>query len=200
MSANTDNTRPPFDEVIQSITNYVFDYQITSSNAWLRARMVLLDAIGCAIESLPVCESFVGPVVKGTFVPNGFPLPGTPYVLDPLKACFDLGSLIRYLDHSDAYPGAEWGHPSDNIGAILPVADWMSRQGNENMTMKDVFEAIVKAYEIEGCFQVSLRNRIWIIVSYRFCSRLPMPSTKSVLTTSSWSRLQPPQLCRSCWV
>ncbi|EMD40207.1 hypothetical protein CERSUDRAFT_122269 [Gelatoporia subvermispora B] len=152
MSPN-DNSRPPFDAVIRAITDYVFDYEVTSENAWKRARVALLDSLGCALESLPSCASFIGPVVKGTVVPNGFPLPGTSYVLDPVKAAFDYGALIRYLDHSDAYPGAEWGHPSDNIGAILPVADWMSRSGNENMTMKDVLEAIVKAYEIQGIFQ-----------------------------------------------
>ncbi|CCL98845.1 uncharacterized protein FIBRA_00851 [Fibroporia radiculosa] len=152
MSSN-DNTRPAYDSVIQSIADYVFDYQVTSAKAWRRARVALLDSLGCAIESLPACPSFIGPVVKGTVVPEGFPLPGTKYVLDPLKASFDLGALIRYLDHSDAFPGAEWGHPSDNIGAILPVADWLSREGNVNITMRDVLEAIIKAYEIQGCFQ-----------------------------------------------
>jgi len=137
-----DNTRPPFDSVIQTITDYVFDYEVTSEKAWKRARVALLDSLGCAIEGVPACSSFIGPTVKGTVVPNGFPLPGTPYILDPLKASFDLGSLIRYLDHSDAFPGAEWGHPSDNIGAILPVADWLSREGNNSITMKDVLEAV----------------------------------------------------------
>jgi len=149
-----DNTRPPFDTVIQTITDYVFDYEVTSEKAWKRARVALLDSLGCAIEGVPACSSFIGPTVKGTVVPNGFPLPGTPYILDPLKASFDLGALIRYLDHSDAFPGAEWGHPSDNIGAILPVADWLSREGNDDITMKDVLEALIKAYEIQGCFQV----------------------------------------------
>lgn len=149
-----DNNRPPYDDVIQAIVDYVFDFQVTSPKAWKRARVALLDSLGCAIESVPVCTSFIGPVVKGTVVPHGFPLPGTSYVLDPLKAAFDLGSLIRYLDHSDAFPGAEWGHPSDNIGAILPVADWLSRQGDDTMTMQDVLEALIKAYEIQGCFQV----------------------------------------------
>ncbi|KAH9948882.1 MmgE/PrpD family-domain-containing protein [Amylocystis lapponica] len=154
MAASNDNTRPPFDAVVQSITDYVFDYQVTSEKAWTRARVALLDSLGCAIESVPVCNSFIGPLVKGTVVPNGFPLPGTSHVLDPLKASFDLGALIRYLDHSDAFPGAEWGHPSDNIGAILPVAHWLSASGNDSITMKYVFEAIIKAYEIQGCFQI----------------------------------------------
>lgn len=154
--AADDNTRPPFDGIVQSITNYVFDYRILSANVWKRSRMVLLDSLACALEGIPACAPFIGPTVKGTIVPNGFPLPGTPYVLEPLKAAFDLGSLIRYLDHNDGNTGAEWGHPSDNIGAILPVADWLSRSGEKEITMGDVLEAIVKAYEIQGCFQASI--------------------------------------------
>jgi len=155
-SAGVDNTRPPYDDVIQAITAYVYEYKITSSPAWKRARIALLDAIACAVEGAPVCAPFTGPLIKGTIVPNGFPLPATAHILDPLKASFDLGSSIRYLDHSDAWPGAEWGHPSDNIGAILPIADWISRsaEGESKVKMKDVLEAIVKAYEIQGTFQM----------------------------------------------
>ncbi|KZT09242.1 putative 2-methylcitrate dehydratase [Laetiporus sulphureus 93-53] len=142
-----------YDAIIQSITDYVFDYEVTTPKAWKRARIALLDSLGCAIESVPACASFIGPVTRGASAPSGFPLPGTPYVLDLLKACFDFGSLIRYLDHSDAFPGAEWGHPSDNIGAILPVADWLSREGSD-VTMRDVLEAIIKTYEVQGCFQL----------------------------------------------
>ncbi|TFK34079.1 putative 2-methylcitrate dehydratase [Crucibulum laeve] len=153
MTLADDNTRPAFDNVIRSITEYVYDYEITSDLAWERARIALLDSLACAIEGVPSCSSFIGPIIKGTVVPNGFPLPGTSHVLDPMKAAFDLGACIRYLDHSDAFPGAEWGHPSDNIGAILPIADWLSREGHD-ISMKDVLEAIIKAYEIEGCFQI----------------------------------------------
>jgi 2-methylcitrate dehydratase len=154
MNSN-DNSRPVYDQVIQSITDYVFDFEVSSQLAWRRARVALLDSMACAIEGVPACAAFIGPLLKGTHVPNGFPLPGTPYSLDPLKAAFDLGALIRYLDHSDAFPGAEWGHPSDNIGAILPVADWLSRSGDDTMTMNKVLESIIKAYEIQGCFQVN---------------------------------------------
>ncbi|KAF7316843.1 hypothetical protein HMN09_00417600 [Mycena chlorophos] len=146
--------RPDYDSLIQDIAAYVYDYQISSPKAWRDARVALLDSMACAIESVPVCASFIGPVAEGTIVPNGFPLPGTDYVLDPLKAAFDLGSLIRYLDHNDGFPGAEWGHPSDNIGAILPVADWLSRKGDANITMELVLELAVKAYEIQGCLQM----------------------------------------------
>ncbi|KAF7330541.1 hypothetical protein MVEN_02493800 [Mycena venus] len=143
-----------YDKLIQDITAYVYDYHISSPKAWNDARVALLDSMACAIESVPACSSFIGPISEGTIVPNGFPLPGTPHILDPQKAAFDLGSLIRYLDHSDAFPGKEWGHPSDNIGAILPVADWLSRKGDENITMELVSELAIKAYEIQGCLQM----------------------------------------------
>lgn len=157
-SAGKDNTRPQYDGVIQSITEYAYNFEITSPLAFKRARVALLDAIACAVEGAPVCAPFTGPIIQGTTVPHGFPLPATSHVLDPLKASFDLGASIRYLDHSDAWPGAEWGHPSDNIGAILPIADWASRsaKGESPIKMRDVLEAIIKAYEIQGTFQVSL--------------------------------------------
>ena len=119
-----------YDQVLINITDYVFHYPIESSRAWQHAHYALLDALGCAVERLCLsfeCNNLVGPVVPGTLVPNGFRLPGTSYQLDPVKGAFDLGLLIRYLDHNDAYSGAEWGHPSDNLGVIIATMDWLSR-------------------------------------------------------------------------
>ena len=110
-----DNSRQTYDQVLVDVITYVYHYQIDSSRAWSRAKLALLDAIGCALETLDEsseARAMIGPIIVGTVVPNGFKLPGTPYQLDPLKGAFDLGSLIRYLDHNDAFPGAEWGHPS----------------------------------------------------------------------------------------
>ena len=113
--AADDNNRGVYDQVIVGISDYVYDYQIQSPHAWTCAKIALLDALGCALETLTESEearALLGPVVPGTTVVDGFRLPGTPYQLDILKGAFDLGSLIRYLDHNDAFPGAEWGHPS----------------------------------------------------------------------------------------
>ena len=163
-----------YDQIIVDITKYVFHYQIDNSKAWEKSRLALLDALGCAVETVSTsaeCMKLVGPVVPKITVPGGFKLPGTSYQLDPVKGAFDLGTLIRYLDHNDAYGGAEWGHPSDNVGAILAVGDWLSRQhvaacevpsrsmtGNENpgipkLTMRTILEALIKTYEIQGCLQ-----------------------------------------------
>jgi 2-methylcitrate dehydratase len=105
----------PYDDLIQQVAAYVYHYEPQSARAVDQARAALVDALGCAIESLKTnseCAAFVGPIVPETSVPNGFKLPGTSFQLDPAKGAFDLSSMIRYLDHNDAFPGAEWGHPS----------------------------------------------------------------------------------------
>lgn len=161
-----------YDKFLQDIITYVYHFQIDRPQAFQRARLALLDALGCAIESLHVgseCARLIGPVVPQTVVPQGFKLPGTGHQLDPVKGAFDLGSMIRYLDHNDAYPGAEWGHPSDNIGALLAVADWLSRShaaaandsadavapsaASTTITLRTLLSAQIKAYEIQGCLQ-----------------------------------------------
>lgn len=104
-------TEETYDKVLVDIVKYVFHFEVNSSKARERAQVALLDALGCAIESLhvsPQCAHLVGPLVPHTTVPNGFRLPGTTHQLDPAKGAFDLGCMIRYLDHNDAYPGAEW--------------------------------------------------------------------------------------------
>ncbi|KAF7157185.1 hypothetical protein CNMCM6106_002267 [Aspergillus hiratsukae] len=153
------------DPVTVDITQYVFHYPIDNEKAWSAARVALLDAMGCAIETLSTseeCQKLLGPAMPGTEVPNGFRLPGTNLRLDPVKGAFDMGTLIRYLDHNDALGGAEWGHPSDNLGAILAVADWLCRASAAGgykhtgppLTMRTLLTALIKAYEIQGCYQI----------------------------------------------
>lgn len=117
--AADDNSRKPYDSVIQAIVDYVYDYQITTDIAWSRAKVALMDALGAALESIhtsPQCAQLVGPAFPIAPATSGlFRLPGTAYQLDILKGAFDLGAMIRYLDHNDAFPGAEWGHPSGEL-------------------------------------------------------------------------------------
>ena len=151
-----DNVRPPPDQVVQDIADYVHDYDITSETAYNTARLCLLDSIGCGIEALrfPAARAVCGPVVEGTVVPNGAKVLGTEYQLDPIRAAFNNGALIRWLDFNDTWLAAEWGHPSDNLGAILAVADWLARtnvaNGKAPLTVKDVLTAAIKAHEIQG--------------------------------------------------
>ncbi|KAF8520459.1 2-methylcitrate dehydratase [Hysterangium stoloniferum] len=145
------SVRPQPDKVLQDIADYVHNYEVTSDLAFETARLCLIDTIGCGLEGLrfPECASLLGPVVEGTIVPNGTKVPGTNYQLDPIRGAFNIGTMIRWLDFNDCFLAAEWGHPSDNLGAILAVADHLSRQG-QTFTVKDILEGMIKAHEIQG--------------------------------------------------
>jgi 2-methylcitrate dehydratase len=151
MASVDNNEKPPVDSELQSIADYVSDYEITSDLAYSTARYCLLDALGCALLALqyPACTKLLGPIVPGTIVPNGARVPGTDFELDPILAAFNIGAMIRWLDFNDTWLAAEWGHPADNLGAILAVADYMSRT-RKPLLMRDVLTAMIKAYEIQG--------------------------------------------------
>ncbi len=157
MSASISNVRRDADQVIQDIADYVIEYRVESRGAFETARHCLIDTLGCGFEALeyPACTKLLGPIVAGTIVPNGARVPGTPFVLDPVQAAFNIGTMIRWLDFNDTWLAAEWGHPSDNLGGILAVADWLSRnavaQGRKPFTVNDVLTGMIKAHEIQGC-------------------------------------------------
>src|SRR5215510_713116 len=162
MSAHISNVRPKPDKVLVDIVDYVSKYKITSKEAYDTARYCLMDTLGCGFEALeyPACTKLLGPVVPGTVVPNGAKVPGTPFQLDPVQAAFNIGAMIRWLDFNDTWLAAEWGHPSDNLGGILAVADWLSRNnvaaGRAPLTVRDVLTAMIKAHEIQGV--IALEN------------------------------------------
>src|SRR4051812_45766552 len=162
MSAPISNVRPPADQVLVDIAEYVLDYRIASDEAFDTARNCLIDTLGCGFEALsyPACTKLMGPIVPGTIVPNGAKVPGTSFQLDPVQAAFNIGAMIRWLDFNDTWLAAEWGHPSDNLGGILATADWLSRNavatGKKPLTMKDVLIGMIKAHEIQGC--IALEN------------------------------------------
>lgn len=150
------NIRPAPDREITDVANYVADYRIDSQEAYDTARYCLMDSLGCAMLALkyPECVRHLGPIVPGTTVPNGARVPGTNFELDPVKAAFDIGATIRWLDFNDTWLAAEWGHPSDNLGAILATADYVSRrnaaEGKAPLTVRDVLGWMIKAHEIQG--------------------------------------------------
>ncbi|HQR20467.1 MAG TPA: bifunctional 2-methylcitrate dehydratase/aconitate hydratase [Burkholderiaceae bacterium] len=157
MASAARNLRPGPDKVLVDIAGYALDYSVRSKEAIETARYCLMDTLGCGFEALryPACKKLLGPVVRGTVVPNGAKVPGTQFQMDPVKAAFDIGTMIRWLDFNDTWLAAEWGHPSDNLGGILATADWLSRNavaaGKSPLTMSDVLVAMVKAHEIQGC-------------------------------------------------
>jgi len=161
MSSNVDvNNRPDYDHVIQDIADYVLNYNVTSEEALDTARNCLMDTLGCGLLALrfPECTKHLGPIVQGTVVPNGARVPGTSLTLDPVKAAWDIGCIIRWLDYNDTWLAAEWGHPSDNLGGILAVADHLSQvrlsRGEQPLIMRDVLENMVMAHEIQGVIAI----------------------------------------------
>jgi 2-methylcitrate dehydratase len=168
MSSPISNVRPPADQLLADLAEYALNAPITSAEALDTARWCLADTLACGIMALayPACTKLLGPVVPGTSIVNGARVPGTSYELDPVQAAFNIGTIVRWLDFNDTWLAAEWGHPSDNLGAILATADWLSRNQTagttpaafqskiENrksrITMGDVLVAMVKAHEIQG--------------------------------------------------
>lgn len=156
MLAPAKNMRPPADQLLVDIANYVDNHQIKSRQAFDTARIALFDALGCGFEALgyPECTKLLGPVVPGLVACIGAKVPGTRFELDPVTAAFNIGCMVRWVDFSDTWLGAEGGHPSDNLGAVLAAADYESRrrvmQRRSPLVMRDVLENLTKAYEIQG--------------------------------------------------
>jgi 2-methylcitrate dehydratase len=150
------NLRPAHDQELHAIADYLTNNVIDSNLAYSTAKLCLMDALGCAMLALqyPACTRLLGPIIPGTTLSVGARVPGTAYFLDPILAAFNIGTLIRWLDFNDTWLAAEWGHPSDNLGAILSVTDYLSRknilEGKTPLTLKDVFTAMIKAHEIQG--------------------------------------------------
>ncbi len=149
--------RPDFDELLTKIARYASDFEIKSDLAYETAKYCLMDTIGTGLLALnfPACTKLLGPVVEGAeFRPLGAKIPGTSYQLEPERAAFNVGAMVRWLDFNDTWLAAEWGHPSDNLGAIWAVCDYMSRknisQGKKPLSIKDALSAMIKAHEIQG--------------------------------------------------
>ena len=153
MSSAVSKSTQPFDQEIVDIVDYVLNFTIESPVAYETAWNCFLDTIGCGLEALEysACTKLLGPLVPGITFNNGVRVPGTNYELDPVQGAFNIGTAIRWLDFNDTWLAAEWGHPSDNLGAILATADWLTRTGVKSFTVKDVLTAMIKAHEIQGC-------------------------------------------------
>jgi 2-methylcitrate dehydratase len=168
MSAPISNVRPPPDPLLIELAEYALGYDAPSDEALDTARWCLLDTLACGIMALqfPACTKLLGPVVPGTTIAHGARVPGTRHELDPVQAAFDIGTMVRWLDFNDTWLAAEWGHPSDNLGAILALTDWLSRHQAAGatpaafqsplrlppapLTVRDVLLAMIKAHEIQG--------------------------------------------------
>jgi 2-methylcitrate dehydratase len=152
MSDTVSNVRPAPDELIVELAEYAANYIVDSREAIDTARYNLIDTLGCGLLALryPECVKHLGPVVPGATLIDGARVPGTAWQLDPVQAAFNIGAMIRWLDFNDAWLAAEWGHPSDNLGGILALADYLSRVKQKTFTVADVLAAMIKAHEIQG--------------------------------------------------
>jgi len=169
MSDLTSAQRPPPDSLLVEMAEYVSGGAIDSREAYDTARLCLMDSLGCMMLALnfPACVDVLGPVVPGGELPGGARVPGTRFELDPVQAAFNIGALVRWLDYNDTWLAAEWGHPSDNLGGILAVADYLARGGTvatsaagatsaattpaaAPLAVRDVLTAMIKAHEIQG--------------------------------------------------
>ncbi|MCS7188923.1 MAG: bifunctional 2-methylcitrate dehydratase/aconitate hydratase [Bacteroidia bacterium] len=156
-----------YDPVLQEIADYIVSKSIQSAEAYETARIAFMDSLACALLALekPECTKLIGPILPASYFPRGARVPGTSYVMDPIQGAFAITALIRWLDYNDTWLAKEWGHPSDNLGAILAVADYLSqekrRYGEKPYTMQDIFTYLIKAYEIQGvlALEVSLNRR-----------------------------------------
>jgi 2-methylcitrate dehydratase len=154
--------RPDPDQSMVDIANYVIDYKVESAEAFTTARYMLLDSLGCSMLAMkhPECTKHLGPLVPGAGMVGGARVPGTSFELDPVQAAYNIGVQVRWLDFNDTWLAAEWGHPSDNLGAILAVADYQSRkaerEGGKPVLIREVLSAAIKAHEIQGCY--ALKN------------------------------------------
>ena len=147
--------RPAPDALLAAIADYALKYQIKSEVAYETAYYCLMDTLACGFQALkyPACTKLMGPVVPGASMKGGARVPGTPHQLDPINAAFNIGAMIRWLDFNDTWLAAEWGHPSDNLGGILAVADYLCRAPagqRKKLKVRDVLTAMIKAHEIQG--------------------------------------------------
>jgi 2-methylcitrate dehydratase len=157
---NPTSTRPPADTLLQQLADYVLNDSPVDAEAESAAQLCLMDSLGCALQALsyPACTKLLGPMVPGATLSGGARVPGTSYELEPVRAAFNIGAMIRWLDFNDTWLAAEWGHPSDNFGGILAVADYLCRQSkskSDPLTVRQVLKAAVQAYEIQGVLALS---------------------------------------------
>ncbi|HWH79581.1 MAG TPA: MmgE/PrpD family protein, partial [Candidatus Binatus sp.] len=152
MSETVSNIRPEPDKILVALAEYAADFEPTGQEALDTARYNLIDTLGCGLLALrfPECSKLLGPIVPGATLSNGARVPGTQWQLDPVHAAFNIGAMIRWLDFNDTWLAAEWGHPSDNLGGILALADYLTRTKKKSFVITDLLKAMIKAHELQG--------------------------------------------------
>lgn len=145
-----------YDSLLEKIADYVLSPPEFSALAYETAQWCLMDALGCAALAMtfPAATKLLGPIVPGSRCENGVHVLKSDIALDPVKAAFDYGLLIRWLDYNDTWLAKEWGHPSDNLGAILSIIDYLRHHNKNEFLIKDILDAMIMAYEIQGILAI----------------------------------------------
>ena len=159
-----------YDDVIAEIAEYACRQgEVGTDEAFRTARLALMDSIGCAFLALgfPACRDFITAEDAVDNSSGGTPIPGTYHFKSAPQAAFDITTAIRWLDFNDTWLAKEWGHPSDNFGAILATADSVSRSrdssGDNTFRVRDILEMAIRAYEIQGVLALdNAFNRVGI--------------------------------------
>ena len=152
----SENFISDYDKEIKEIADYTVNFSNFSDLSRQTAYHVLLDSIACGILALKneSCKNLLGPVFGGSNIDGGARVFGTNYTLDPIRAAWNTGCIIRWLDFNDTWLAQEWGHPSDNLGAILPLTDFLSlnrvSDGHDPIKVSELLEHTIKAHEIQG--------------------------------------------------
>ena len=152
----SENFISDYDKEIKEIADYTVNFSNFSDLSRQTAYHVLLDSIACGILALKneSCKNLLGPVFGGSNIDGGARVFGTNYTLDPIRAAWNTGCIIRWLDFNDTWLAQEWGHPSDNLGAILPLTDFLSlnrvSKGQDPIKVSELLEHPIKAHEIQG--------------------------------------------------
>lgn len=145
-----------YDSLLEKIADYILSPPKFTPLAYETAQWCLMDALGCAALAMtfPAATKLLGPIVPGSRCDNGVHVLKSDIALDPVKAAFDYGLLIRWLDYNDTWLAKEWGHPSDNLGAILSIIDYLRHHNKNEYLIKDILDAMIMAYEIQGMLAI----------------------------------------------
>ncbi len=137
------------------------DFEDLPKEATHEAKRRLIDSLGCAmgayLDEPPKIARRLAHSVFGEAT-----VIGTYHRTSPDLAAFANGVLFRYLDYNDTYLSKEPAHPSDNIAAVLAIAEINGNDG------EDLIASIVAAYEVQCrlCDAYSIRSKGWDHVTY----------------------------------
>ncbi len=132
------------DTSVELIAEYAdtLEFDVLPSAAVHHCKRCVVDTFGCALGGFSAEPSRIArKLAQRTSFASGARVIGTSHRALPELAAFANGTMARYLDGNDLFPGGG-GHPSNTIAAILAAADMAGASGRKVIT------AITLAYEV----------------------------------------------------